>query len=298
MLEYKDWVEMNRDNLHEILITKIQRFSLHDGPGIRTTVFVKGCSLRCPWCSNPENLSGNLQKFIKDGREGIYGSYYTTDDLYMEVMKDKLFYTGEIKEFYIKKVEYINNLPGGVSFSGGECLLQIDKLVSLFKRLKSENVHITVETCLFIPKKNLLQAIEYIDFFYVDVKILDEEKCQTCLCGNIELYLSNLDILLHSEKPVVIRVPVIGEYTDDDKNRRRVADLIAKYVADARANLLKVEIIKEHNLGTSKYQSLALCNEGYEVPEYKGVSDELMERYKQEIDEKIFGKIPVEICRI
>ncbi len=151
---------------------------------------------------------------------------------------------------------------------------------------------------MFIPKKNLLQAIEYIDFFYVDAKILDEEKCQTCLRGNNELYLSNLDILLHSGKPVVIRVPVIGEYTDDDKNRRRVADLIAKYVAEVGANLLKVELIKEHNLGTSKYQSLALCNEGYEVPEYKGVSDELMEQYRQEIIEIISGKIPVEICRI
>ena len=74
-----------------ILLTNIQRFSLHDGPGIRTTVFLKGCSLRCPWCSNPENLKPHPEKYMKDGIDGIYGKYYSASELVKECLKDKNF---------------------------------------------------------------------------------------------------------------------------------------------------------------------------------------------------------------
>ena len=130
-----------------ILITNIQRFSLHDGPGIRTTVFLKGCSLRCPWCSNPENLVGVQQKYIKDGVEGVYGKWYTNDDLYKEIMKDKEFYN--VVDSPSEKISttslllsphLLDKLPGGVTFSGGECLLWIDKLEEILGRLKEEGI--------------------------------------------------------------------------------------------------------------------------------------------------------------
>ena len=82
--------------MDKILVTDIQRFSFHDGTGIRTTVFLKGCSIRCPWCSNPENLEPAIQRYIKDGNEGLYGRWYSSAELYQEVIRDKEFYIGDI----------------------------------------------------------------------------------------------------------------------------------------------------------------------------------------------------------
>jgi len=280
----------------DIVLTNIQRFSLHDGPGIRTTVFLKGCSLRCPWCSNPENLLPSVQSYVRNGMAGVYGKYVSPDELYMEVMRDKLFYTGDISDYNITDYEQIDHLPGGVTFSGGECLLQADRLIPLLVRLNKEHVHTAAETCLCIPETNLRLAVRHINLFYVDVKILDGELCRKVLHASLDAYLSNLNILMKSGKPVVFRVPVIGGYTDSEDNRRRVIELAASLAG--RTNLLKVELIKEHNLGALKYQSLAVCNDGFEVPEYKGAPDELMEKYKQEFAAGLEGKIPVEICRI
>ena len=267
------------------LITNIQRFSLHDGPGIRITVFLKGCSLRCPWCSNPENLNLFPEKYNKNGTEGIYGVYMSCDDIYNELMKDKAFY-GEFSRGNLNNisllVEELDNLPGGITFSGGEPLLHINKLEPILKKLYDSNTHITVETCLFVKKEKLKLAIQYIDLFYVDIKMLDKDNCKTILYGNLNQYLQNLKILFESNKPVVFRIPVIGGYTDGEENRRKVIELLEVY------HPIKVELIKEHNLGESKYVSL-----GERVPNYNGVSDELIEKYKTEIEN--IG-IPVQVC--
>lgn len=264
----------------KVMVTNIQRFSLHDGPGIRTTVFLKGCSLRCPWCSNPENLTAEPQEYIKDGVFGVYGRFYSCDELYSEVIKDRAFY-GE----YNTEVKFnLENAPGGVTFSGGEALLQADKLDPLLKRLKAECIHMAVETCLFVSEKLLNIAIQYIDLFYVDIKILDSLRCKNQLGGIIEQYHRNLNTLFESKALVVFRIPVIGGWTDDRENRERVLELLTEY------RPLKVELIKEHNLGISKYQSL-----GMEIPDYRGVRDELMREYADRIAQ--LG-IDVEICRI
>lgn len=280
----------------DVILTSIQRFSLHDGPGIRTTVFLKGCSLCCPWCSNPENRLSSIQHYVRDGVEGIYGKYMSPDELYTEIMRDKPFYAGDIVDFHITVHDQIDYLPGGVTFSGGECLLQMEQLVPLLTRLNEEHVHTVAETALYIPEKNLHLAIRHIDFFYVDVKILDKEFCRRIFHTDLETYLSNINILMKSGRPVVFRVPVIGGYTDDAGNRRKVIELTAAFAG--KTNLLKVELMREHNLAVSKYQSLAACNAGFKVPEYKGVSDELMEMYKREFDTGLEGIVPVEICEI
>lgn len=269
-----------------IFLTNIQRFSLHDGPGIRTTVFLKGCSLRCPWCSNPENLNPHQEIYIKNGIEGTYGKEYTTDELYAEVVKDRAFYDGDWGS------GDLNKMPGGVTFSGGECMLQMDKLEPLLERLNDEHIHTAVETCLFAPASQLSIAINYIDLFYVDIKILDEARCKEVLNGKLSVYHANLQTLLASNKPVVFRIPVIGGYTDDVYNRKKVCELIK----EAHGNVLKIELIKEHNLGTSKYQSLVDGGNDILLPQYQGVADELMEQFKNEIESVV--SIPVEVCRI
>lgn len=246
-----------------IALTNIQRFSLHDGPGIRTTVFMSGCSLRCSWCSNPENVYS------------CRAELYDPESLALEVLKDRAFYN-----------------PGGVTFSGGEALLQIDALVPVLEILERENVHTAVETCLYVPPENLALAMKHIDLFYVDVKILDREEASSILHGNLDLYLENLDALMHYRSPegrrksVVLRVPVIGRFTDGSKNREAVKNLIVKY----SDGIQKVELIKEHNLGAGKYRSLGLA-----VPGYFGVSDELMTDYREYLKE---AGVPVEICKV
>ena len=249
--------------------TNIQRFSLHDGPGIRTTVFLKGCLLRCPWCSNPENLNYQREKYIKDGKEGVYGRDYTCDEIFEEVMKDKAFYDED----------------GGVTFSGGEALLQATDLIPLLSRFKQEGITTAVETSLFVPTENLLSVIHLIDFFYVDMKIMDIDSCKEVEKGDLSLYLANLDELIKSKK-ITVRIPVIGGYTDGEKNRKSVIEEIKK----REFGILKIELIKEHNLAESKYKSL-----GMEMS-YHGVSDELMNQYKKEFEEVL--SIPVEVCKI
>ena len=168
------------------VLTNIQRFSIHDGPGIRTTVFFKGCSLHCPWCSNPENISREPQKYVKDGIEGIYGKLYSCDELYEEIIKDRAFYNGDWG------TNDLNKMPGGVTFSGGECMLQMERLEKLLQRLSMEKIHLVVESCLYTSTKCLNIAIKYINLFYVDIKMVDKEKCSTILWGDFEVYDRNL----------------------------------------------------------------------------------------------------------
>lgn len=137
-----------------MIITNIQRFSLHDGPGIRTTVFLKGCSIRCPWCSNPENINHQIESYVKDGKEGFYGKEYSVDQVLKEVLKDKIFYEDN----------------GGVTFSGGEALLYAKELLPLMQQIKQNNISIAVESSLFVPSSYLEMVIPFVDYFYVDLK--------------------------------------------------------------------------------------------------------------------------------
>lgn len=263
----------------QVLITNIQRFSLHDGPGIRTTVFCKGCSLRCPWCANPENLEPRPERYVKDGRPGIYGRYVSCDELFKEVMKDKLFYQQQ------GLGDGLDALPGGVTYSGGEALLQAEGLGPVFRRLRDAGVHQSVETCLFAPADKLKLAMKHIDLFYVDIKILDEVRCRDVLGGDLRQYLANVETLFAAKKPVVFRVPVIGGFTNGEENRRAAIELIKRYPP------LKVELIKEHNLGQGKYLSL-----GRTPLELNTVSDGLMGSFKLAIEEET--KVAAEICKV
>lgn len=276
-------MENKRKNLP--LITNIQRFSLHDGPGIRTTIFLKGCSLQCPWCSNPENIQPYSEAYIKDGCQGIYGQYWTCEEIYNYVLKDRLFYASSNREHYrISSYEELNDLPGGVTFSGGEPLLQTLQLQPLFQQLKQEKIHMSVETCLFVPQDKLELAIKYIDLFYVDIKILDQVKCAEVLHGNLKLYMNNLDTLFNSGCPVIFRIPVIGNHTDDMSNQMQVLSILEKYKP------LKVELIKGHNLGNLKYKTL-----GRKVPKYTSVDDATMTNYLKQIES---CGLSAEICKI
>ena len=244
-----------------ITVSSIQRFSLQDGPGIRTTVFIKGCSLHCPWCSNPECL-------VTESLEN--DTVYTADQLLNKCLKDRLFYGN----------------GGGVTFSGGECLLQAKSLTSVLQGLKQNCIHTAVETSLYIPRNTLDTVSDLIDLFYVDVKILDPKRCSDILNADVSLFLNNLDYLISvKSKKVMIRIPVIGRYTDDQSNIDLVYKLLKKY----KNGILKIELLKEHNLARKKYERLNL---NYE---YHGVDDKVMLTYRSSLES--IG-IPVKILGI
>ena len=272
----------------ELLITNIQRFSLHDGPGIRTTVFLKGCGVRCPWCCNPENLESRVQPYVKDGHNGTYGRFYTTSELIDEIMRDAAFYRGSLPrgEWRISDANQLDALPGGVTFSGGEALLQAETLAPVMQELGERGLHVAMETCLFVPRPRLDVVAELVNLFYVDLKVPNQQRCAELLGGDADLHRQNLDSLLRAGVPVVVRVPVIGGFTDSEANRAQVLE----FLSDRASRILKVELIKGHNLGEPKYRSL-----GLEPPAYREVTDPFMDSYANDV---VNLGIPVEVCRI
>lgn len=204
-----------------VRITNIQHFSLHDGPGIRTTVFLKGCNLKCPWCANPECISSEIQS--------EFGYDISLDRLENEIVKDKPFYeTG-----------------GGVTFSGGEPLLQIDNLEPLLKSLKDKNINICFETALFVPEKYLKTAEKYGDEFIVDIKMVDHENCRKVIGGKINQYFDNIELL--DLNKTTFRIPITKFALKDSEE---ILDLLRKYKPK------HLEIFELHNLARSKYDIL------------------------------------------
>lgn len=237
----------------KVRITDIQHFSLHDGPGIRTTVFLKGCNLRCPWCANPECISSKIQ--------GEFGYDISLEELENEILKDEPYYkTG-----------------GGVTFSGGEPLLQVKCLEPLLKSLKLKNINICFETALFILKDYLTIANLYADEFIVDIKMLNPENSKTVLKGDVNQYLDNIKLL--DLNKTTFRIPVTEYSLNDEK-------LILEFIKQFTPK--KLEIFKLHNLAKRKYQIL---NKDFY---HKEVSDNEINDFRNKLNEIV----PTEIIEI
>ncbi|WP_295721484.1 4Fe-4S cluster-binding domain-containing protein [uncultured Methanobrevibacter sp.] len=218
-----------------VRVTNIQHFSLHDGPGIRTTVFLKGCNLNCPWCCNPENISFEIEKYVENGLKKEFGYDISLNELEKEILKDEIYY---------------DNGKGGVTFSGGEPLLQIENIIPLLKHLKNKGINICFETSLSINSNLVSMAIDYIDELFIDIKILENEEALNVLNLNLDLYLKNLEIINHSnikKENITFRIPLNNEYTLNENNINQIINLLKKYP-------YKVQIFKTHNLAENKYR--------------------------------------------
>ena len=181
------------------IIFDIQRFSVHDGPGIRTTVFMKGCPLSCPWCHNPEGLSGKMGvQYFKEkcigcnlclgektlervkscptGALSVSGVEIDADSLMTEVLKDREFYS----------------LDGGVTFSGGECLSQAEFVSEMLKRIKEKGITTAVDTSGYVPFESIEKTLEYTDIYLYDVKSIDESLHKKYVGKDNKLILDNL----------------------------------------------------------------------------------------------------------
>ena len=225
---------------------------MHDGPGIRTTVFLKGCNLHCPWCANPENISFQSEVYTKDGETGVYGRRYAPEELLDVLLKDQVFY-GE---------------AGGVTFSGGEPLMHMTALKPVLALLKSERIHIAIETALFVPSEMVKAAMSHVDLFIVDMKILQPQLCEGVIGGNVEMYLANLELIIQEGKQILLRIPCNYEYTLTEENRA----LIERWCCTHPQ--VPVEIFATHSLGGAKYESL-----GKKCPSVKAIQDEDLEQF-------------------
>ena len=255
----------------EVIVCNIQRFCLHDGPGIRTTVFLKGCSLHCPWCSNPECIYSMPEEHVQeDGSIVAYGEYMPLSRICSEIMKDEAFYEE----------------GGGITFSGGEPLLWMDKMESLLEEIKAKKIHLCIETSLFADKGLLQIALKYFDFFIVDVKIVEEIQCRQIVGGDLQNYLENIRILKDSRKKFMLRIPLIVPYVSNKNNIIAIRNLLER----EKLNPVKIELLQGHNLAEKKYHLL-----GKEM----FFCEELRKERLQEI-KSYFGELGglVEVCRI
>ncbi len=242
-----------------LLISNVQRFSLHDGPGIRTTVFFMGCPLRCPWCCNPENLTKEIKKY-KDinGEEKVYGKEYTIDELEQLILKDFDYYSDN----------------GGVTYSGGEPLLQLKEGKELLVRMKERGISQCIETSLSVPIELLEPIVDYIDIFYVDLKIMDEKKYEEKLKRAFIYFKNNLDFLHSKNKKICFRVPIVDNFTNNEENLKKVKEYILKYSNE------KATVFSVHNMGKIKYQNLNIP-----YKEFSPIPKEQIEKIEKYLNE-------------
>lgn len=272
-------------------ISKIQKFSLGDGPGIRTTVFLQGCNLHCPWCHNPETmrakssllwyeakctLCGFCAKVCPKGaisfENGIRvvdkalcdhcgtceimcpseaivlsGKEKTAEEVFREIMKDADFYTIS---------------GGGVTFSGGEPLLQAEFCAEVAKKCKEQNIHVLVQTAGCVPYASFEKMLPYCDTFYFDIKAAVESAFFDVCGGNFSLVTENLKRLA-TVANVVARMPIIPGYNEHAEHM----EACARILLDAKVN--RVDLLPFHRMGTGKYHALGLAYayDGVKPPE-------------------------------
>lgn len=257
-------------------IFDIQRNSFVDGPGIRTTFFMKGCNLRCRWCHNPESQSAKPQimfykekctgcgrcvgitaddaEFIcfNDAKE-ICGKEYTVDEVMETALKDKIFY---------------DNSGGGVTFSGGECMLQTDFLCEALKRCKENGIHTAVDTAGNVPWEYFETVFEYTDLFLYDIKLANAEKHKLYTGVDNKVILDNLRNLFKKNANVFIRIPIIVGVNDTVEEMENIKRILEQ------GHPAKIELLPYHKMGEHKYDALNEKKYTFSVPD-KAVTEKL-----------------------
>ena len=226
------------------LIFSVKCYSVHDGPGIRVTFFLKGCPLGCIWCHNPEGISAFPENAV---RTDIVGgkSFTFTEEV------GKYFSVREIIEILEKDRIFINQSGGGVTFSGGEPLLQYDFLLEALKECKNEGYHTAVDTSGYSSPENYRALIPYTDLFLFDLKHLDNEKHIEMTGVSNKLIMENLLLLSKMASDLMVRIPVIPGMNNNISHMKLMKDLIGSL---NKERISKINLLPYHKIGSSKYR--------------------------------------------
>lgn len=297
-------------------IINIQKFSVHDGDGIRTTIFFKGCNLNCWWCHNPESQSYRPE-FMFD-KEKCTGCGYcvkacdkkaiTISDNHKAITnKDKCVLCEECFDYCLQnareiagriyEIDELVNIcekdkvfyeesGGGVTLSGGEAMTQsIDFLEKLCIELKKKGINIAIDTCGYAPPKNFERIMPYADTFLYDIKTLDDNTHIKYTGKSNKLVLSNLEFIASHGADINIRIPVIDNVNSDDKS---IKDIVL-YVKE-NVGIVSVNLLPYHSTGSSKYDKL---NRIYPSNEFKVPSNDKMEHIKNIFIENGFVNVKI-----
>ncbi len=225
----------------EGIIFDIKHYAIHDGPGIRQTIFLKGCPLSCWWCHNPESQKKEIESYTKvnklDGKkfykEETIGYRTTTSELMKIIEKDTLFY---------------EESEGGVTFSGGEPLMQADFIFEMARKTKMNYIHNALDTCGYVSQDDILRLIPYIDLWLYDLKIIDPELHERYTGVSNEIILKNLEFLDETGQDIILRFPVVPGITNTKSNIEQII-LFAKTLRNTK----RIDILPYHNISKSKY---------------------------------------------
>ena len=281
------------------IVTNIQRFSIHDGPGIRTTVFMKGCNLRCFWCHNPETLASRpeLQLFLErcigcgeclarcpntchlmvDGqrqfvRQSCVGCGRCAETCYAEalVLVGKEMTASEVVEEVLRDRPFYETSDGGVTLSGGEPLLQLAFSKAILQQCRDEGLHTAVETAANLPWDRIASILPLTDLAMMDIKLMDSARHRECTGVANERILENARRLGRKARSLIVRTPIVPGVNDNADDVRAVAEFAATL-----PNLLYYELLPFHPMATSKYDSLDI---DYRARDLKSPPQEDMER--------------------
>lgn len=283
------------------IVFNIQRFTVHDGPGIRTEVFLKGCPMRCKWCSNPESLNPKRELGIypskclgldkcgfcvkacpKQGAPLLFsedGIILGSNDQCLRCMAcAKACFTHAIKSWgevmtvdevmtaVLTDEVYYQKSGGGITLNGGEVTVQWEFALSLLKACRNHGIHTCVETGMHCESKILEKFYPYTDLFLADIKNMDTQAHKLWSGVGNELILNNLIQTVQAGVPLVLRIPILPGINNSDDNIRKTAEFIVKSLGN---KVLQVQLLPYKKMGTDKYASLGIpypMGEDYKMP--------------------------------
>ena len=217
-------------------IFDIQRYSLHDGPGIRTIVFFKGCYLRCRWCCNPESQEYKFQELTQGGKTRTVGRDVTVAEVMDEVLKDAVYY---------------HRSGGGVTLSGGECMAQPEFAEALLRAVHEYGYHTAIETTAFASREVVERLIPHIDLVMMDIKHMDSAKHEA-FCGKPnDQILGNAKFIAENAKELIVRVPTVPTFNASEEE----IAAIARFAASLQT-VKELHLLPYHRLGQDKYAGL------------------------------------------
>jgi pyruvate formate lyase activating enzyme len=296
------------------VIFDIKRFAVHDGPGIRTTVFFKGCPLRCLWCHNPESIKIDRQivffqnkcigcgecfkrcpnhavestpegrKYYKD-KCTLCGTCVEYCYAEATVMQGKKASVQEVIDEVKKDIPFYENSGGGATLSGGEPTMQPEFCIALLQESKKAGMHTALDTSGFVRWETFQKILEYVDMVLFDVKHIDSAKHKEFTGVPNELILSNLRKLDELGIPIEIRIPLIPGYNDSEDNLSNACKLFSEL-----KNLQRVKLLPYHRLGEGKYERLEM---EYKLKGVKPPEKAYMEQISKTMQSQVPHKIPV-----